>query len=129
MNCFTISNKRFCKTPSNNWDCEIDVMNKIYSNPNCFKKVQKRNNITQIQDSTYFVIFNSLFMQIKCGNAVFLIELTNHMKIINNKQCSSIRHFLNIYSLHHNTEYLFQTTRIPTLFGFPILNRENLNSI
>lgn len=86
--CFLTPNNRFCIAPSNNWDCEIDVMNKIYSNSNCFRKLKQQNIITQINENTYFTIFDPLFIKVKCGNSDFSIKLTSNMKIINNKQCS-----------------------------------------
>lgn len=87
-NCFLIGQLRFCTKPPYECGCEIDVLNKIYSNLECFEKLPQRNIITQIEEDTSITIFSPLNIQVRCGNTNFYIQLINHIKIINNEFCT-----------------------------------------
>lgn len=87
-NCILLSNMRFCTEPDAEHACEIDVLNKIYSNFNCFKELPTENIIAQIEEETHFTIFTPMIIHITCKNTNFSLRLVKNLKIINDDMCS-----------------------------------------
>lgn len=87
-NCILIANTRFCTAPEAQNNCEIDALNKLFSSPECFRELPKENIIAQIEEETYFTIFNPLIVDIICKSTNFSIRLTQNLKIINDELCT-----------------------------------------
>lgn len=53
-----------------------------------FKKLKPTNIITQIEQNTYFIVFEPTIIHATCNNSNYKIEIFNHTQILKNYECS-----------------------------------------
>lgn len=85
-NCFYANNKTFCKKPKIENDCDSEYLmqsSKVFK-AKCFTRLPFKNIITQIKNDIYFLVMDSLSIDVIC-NDTQTIHMFESSKILNNK--------------------------------------------
>lgn len=84
--CKYLPKGRFCYQPTNNWRCEVEFFNGVYS-PECLDELPKTNIVTQHDDTTYLTVFEPIEINGNCGSTSYHAIIKTHAIIKNSQKC------------------------------------------
>lgn len=103
INCFWHLRELYCYIPKeDNLANEISIQTENFMQN--YVKLETKNIITQIEQNTYFIVFEPTIVQINCNNSEYRIKMFNHTQILKNYECSILRSYFE-YVPSNETNY------------------------
>lgn len=98
--CFYKLNTFYCKRPNDEdqYACETQMFSSKIRKT-CLERLPRKNMITQIQDTLYCNVFESMILRVNCNDIEYLLRVSNHSKITNKFNC-----FINNSFYEYNPE-------------------------